>query len=169
MEQRQTPGSPKTKLCPLVGSGILYMDHPKDHSLFGLGLPGQNLRLSSINTSLKGPPVKAACVHDLAGPNKSTDIGPVGTFMVTKCDEHYREKRWFAPQCQQGSLHLELISSLKESVASLAALCEFRSKHTDLVVEKIWARLVFWGVPHLSCRWFCCLPLSLVNASAWVN
>ena len=34
------PGSPKTKLCPLVGSGILYMDHPKDHSLFGLGLPG---------------------------------------------------------------------------------------------------------------------------------
>ncbi len=29
-----------TKLCPLVGSGILYMDHPKDHSLFGLGLPG---------------------------------------------------------------------------------------------------------------------------------
>ena len=34
------PGSPKTKLCPLVGSGILYMDHPKDHSLFSLGLPG---------------------------------------------------------------------------------------------------------------------------------
>ena len=34
------PGSPKTKLCPLVGSGILYMDHPKNHSLFGLGLPG---------------------------------------------------------------------------------------------------------------------------------
>ena len=34
------PGSPKTKLCPLVGSGILYMDHPKDHSLFGLGPPG---------------------------------------------------------------------------------------------------------------------------------
>ena len=29
-----------TKLCPLVGFGILYMDHPKDHSLFGLGLPG---------------------------------------------------------------------------------------------------------------------------------
>ena len=27
------PGSPetKTKLCPLVGSGILYMDHPKEH------------------------------------------------------------------------------------------------------------------------------------------
>ena len=27
-----------TKLCSLVV--ILYMDHPKDHSLFGLGLPG---------------------------------------------------------------------------------------------------------------------------------
>ena len=38
--------SKSTKLCPLVGSGILYIgsresfkgDHPKDHSLFGLGL-----------------------------------------------------------------------------------------------------------------------------------
>ena len=30
-----------TKLCPLVGSGILFMDHPKHHSLFGLGLPGK--------------------------------------------------------------------------------------------------------------------------------
>ena len=28
------PGSPKTKLCPLV------VGNPKDHSLFGLGLPG---------------------------------------------------------------------------------------------------------------------------------
>ena len=34
------PGSPKIKLCPLAGSGILYMDHLKDHSLFDLGLPG---------------------------------------------------------------------------------------------------------------------------------
>ena len=31
------PGSPKTKPCPLV-VGNLYMDHPRDHSLFGLGL-----------------------------------------------------------------------------------------------------------------------------------
>ena len=30
-----------TKLCPLVGSGILHIDHPKDHTLFGLGLSGQ--------------------------------------------------------------------------------------------------------------------------------
>ena len=37
-----SPG-PKTKLCPLVGSGILYMDHPKNHSLFGLGLPGHHV------------------------------------------------------------------------------------------------------------------------------
>ena len=31
------PGSPKTKLCRLVGSGILYMDHPQktSHGLFG--------------------------------------------------------------------------------------------------------------------------------------
>ena len=29
--------SKSTKLCPLVGSGILYMDHPKNHSLFGRG------------------------------------------------------------------------------------------------------------------------------------
>ena len=26
-------GSPRTKLCPLVGSGILYMNHPKDQAL----------------------------------------------------------------------------------------------------------------------------------------
>ena len=25
----------KNKLCPLVGSGILYMDHPENHFLFG--------------------------------------------------------------------------------------------------------------------------------------
>ena len=31
-----------TKLCPLVGSGILYMDHPNHHSLFDLGLPGKS-------------------------------------------------------------------------------------------------------------------------------
>ena len=34
------PGSPKTKLFRLVGSGILHIDHPKDHTLFGLGLSG---------------------------------------------------------------------------------------------------------------------------------
>ena len=26
--------------CPLVGSGIRYMDDSKDYSVFGLGLPG---------------------------------------------------------------------------------------------------------------------------------
>ena len=31
---------PQFLLCLLVGSRILYMDHPKDHSLFGLRLPG---------------------------------------------------------------------------------------------------------------------------------
>ena len=28
------------KLCPLVGSGILHMDHPKDNFLCGFRLPG---------------------------------------------------------------------------------------------------------------------------------
>ena len=47
-----TPGNPKTNLCPLVGSGILDMDHPKDHSLFGLRLPG--IKLHSPKTNLSG-------------------------------------------------------------------------------------------------------------------
>ena len=34
------PMKPQFLLCLLVGSRILYMDHPKDHSLFGLRLPG---------------------------------------------------------------------------------------------------------------------------------
>ena len=33
--------SKSTKLCTLALSGILYMDHPKDDSLFGLGLLGE--------------------------------------------------------------------------------------------------------------------------------
>ena len=33
-------GSPKSKLCPMVGSGILYVDHPRDDSLFVFGLQG---------------------------------------------------------------------------------------------------------------------------------
>ena len=34
-------GCPRNQTaCPLVGSGILYLDHPKEHFLFGLGLPG---------------------------------------------------------------------------------------------------------------------------------
>ena len=32
--------SKPTKLCPLVVGNPESMDHPKDHSLFGLGLPG---------------------------------------------------------------------------------------------------------------------------------
>ena len=35
------PGSPsRPNFAHKVGSGILCMDHPKGHSLFGLGLPG---------------------------------------------------------------------------------------------------------------------------------
>ena len=45
--------SKPAKLCPLLGSGILYMDHPKDHSLFGLGLPGTIVKLS-WNDNLQG-------------------------------------------------------------------------------------------------------------------
>ena len=33
LKYKPFPGSPKTKLCPLVGSGILYMDHPKNQPL----------------------------------------------------------------------------------------------------------------------------------------
>ena len=106
-----------------------------------------------------GPPVKAACVYsDLAGqkiPRTSRRV--FGLFFgARKCEQ-------IAP-CR-GSLHLELISSLKESVASLAAL-EFRSKHPSVRWCFI-SRGSRKGVSHLSCRWFCCLPLSLVNASAW--
>ena len=35
--------SPKTKLCPLGYQGILFLDHPKDHSLFSLGLAGVSI------------------------------------------------------------------------------------------------------------------------------
>lgn len=45
------PGGPKTRHCPLV-VGILCMDHPKDHSLFGLGLSGCTAHILYIYISI---------------------------------------------------------------------------------------------------------------------
>jgi len=46
------PGGPKTRHCPLVVGNPLHgcMDHPKDHSLFGLGLSGCTAHIYFIYT-----------------------------------------------------------------------------------------------------------------------
>lgn len=125
-----------------------------------------SINSSPSNTSLRDPslsrPACQSCLRVLGPcrPKNSTDLDEY-FFWVRKCEQ-------IAP-CQRGSLQLELISSLKESVASLASLaalaCGNSVPNIQRVVEKISPGSL--GVPHLSCRWFCCLPLSLVNASAW--
>ena len=43
-----------TKLCPLVVGNLLKMNYPKDHSLFGLGLPTvERLNLDDLRQKVK--------------------------------------------------------------------------------------------------------------------
>ena len=136
---------PQFLLCLSVGSRILYMDHPKDHSLFGLRLPGyEAIELDDISWYILGSK-------------------PAGSFPISLALKPLFRKSSFGSSFRPFFLSTSLAEQIQSAgFWSTSNVSFLGQKHPSVkpLSQKYWTREVTTGGNffHPSCANFLALP-----------